>query len=183
MQYLLGNLPRKYLTELRSLKGLQAYPSSTKDHDPIDFSTGSVGLGAVAPAFSARWSRATPSCTSATSPPSASSRSWATPSWTRATSGKPSVEDHVQGLGNVLWIVDLNRQSLDRVIPGIRAAQLKSLFAGERLAGARVQVRPPARRRPSQRPDGEALRQRIDEMSNEEYQSLIRCTGDEARGR
>ena len=33
-------------------------------------------------------------------------------------------EDHVGDLGNVLWTVDLNRQSLDRVIPGIRADQL-----------------------------------------------------------
>lgn len=29
----------------------------------------------------------------------------------------------------VLWIVDLNRQSLDRVLPGVRVAQLKQLFA------------------------------------------------------
>ncbi|MEZ4730729.1 MAG: hypothetical protein R3E79_26685 [Caldilineaceae bacterium] len=33
-----------------------------------------------------------------------------------------------KGLDNLLWIVDLNRQSLDRVIPGIRAARLKRLF-------------------------------------------------------
>lgn len=33
------------------------------------------------------------------------------------------------GLGNVLWVVDLNRQSLDRVVPGIRAQQWQSLFA------------------------------------------------------
>src|SRR6476660_9786093 len=52
-QYLLGNLDRKYLTTLREYKGLQAYPSRTKDPDPIDFSTGSVGLGAVAPTFAA----------------------------------------------------------------------------------------------------------------------------------
>ena len=52
-QYLLGNLDRKYLTTLREYKGLQAYPSRTKDPDPVDFSTGSVGLGAVAPVFAA----------------------------------------------------------------------------------------------------------------------------------
>ena len=50
-QYLLGNLDKKYLTTLREYKGLQAYPSRTKDPDPVDFSTGSVGLGAVAPVF------------------------------------------------------------------------------------------------------------------------------------
>ena len=53
IQYLLGNLDRKYLTTLREFGGLQAYPSRTKDPDPVDFSTGSVGLGAVAPLFAA----------------------------------------------------------------------------------------------------------------------------------
>src|SRR6478752_10566561 len=52
-QYLLGNLDKAYLTTLREYKGLQAYPSRTKDPDPVDFSTGSVGLGAVAPVFAA----------------------------------------------------------------------------------------------------------------------------------
>ncbi|GCE24038.1 hypothetical protein KDK_78380 [Dictyobacter kobayashii] len=53
IQYLLGNLDQHYLQTLRAFKGLQAYPSRTKDPDPVDFSTGSVGLGAVAPAFAA----------------------------------------------------------------------------------------------------------------------------------
>jgi pyruvate dehydrogenase E1 component len=51
IQYLLGRLDKKYLTQLRSLGGLQSYPSRTKDPDPVDFSTGSVGLGAAAPLF------------------------------------------------------------------------------------------------------------------------------------
>ena len=54
VQYLLGNLDRSYLSNLRAFGGLQAYPSRTKDPDPVDFSTGSVGLGAVAPAFATR---------------------------------------------------------------------------------------------------------------------------------
>ena len=37
-------------------------------------------------------------------------------------------EEAIRGLNNVIWIVDLNRQSLDRVIPGVRAARLKALF-------------------------------------------------------
>ena len=53
IQYLLGQLPPEYLTMFRSYGGLQAYPSRTKDPDTVDFSTGSVGLGAVAPAFGA----------------------------------------------------------------------------------------------------------------------------------
>src|SRR5258708_252633 len=53
IQYLLGNLERRYITTLREFGGLQAYPSRTKDPDPVDFSTGSVGLGAAAPLFAA----------------------------------------------------------------------------------------------------------------------------------
>ena len=47
VQYLLGNLDRSYLSTLRAFGGLQSYPSRTKDPDGVDFSTGSVGLGAA----------------------------------------------------------------------------------------------------------------------------------------
>src|SRR5690348_16429137 len=65
IQYLLGNLDRSYLTKLRARGGLQSYPSRTKDPDEVDFSTGSVGLGAAAPRTApttsgsppARWTR------------------------------------------------------------------------------------------------------------------------------
>src|SRR5918911_4429228 len=53
IEYLLGRLPRSYLTTLRELGGLQAYPSRTKDVFPVDYSTGSVGLGSAAPLFGA----------------------------------------------------------------------------------------------------------------------------------
>src|SRR5205823_13819820 len=53
IEYLLGKLDRKYLTTLREFKGLQSYPSRLKDPVPADFSTGSVGIGATAPIWSA----------------------------------------------------------------------------------------------------------------------------------
>ena len=53
IKYLTGELERSYLTRLRDFGGMQAYPSRTKDPDVVDFSTGSVGLGAVAPLFAA----------------------------------------------------------------------------------------------------------------------------------
>src|SRR3954449_10928756 len=49
INYLLGRLDGEYLTTLRQFGGLQSYPSRTKDPDPVDYSTGSVGLGATAP--------------------------------------------------------------------------------------------------------------------------------------
>ena len=51
IKYLTGELDKSYLKRLRTLGGLQSYPSRTKDPDVADFSTGSVGLGAVAPLF------------------------------------------------------------------------------------------------------------------------------------
>ena len=172
VQYLLGNLDREYLTTLREFGGLQSYPSRTKDPDPVDFSTGSVGLGAVAPVFAAL------------------AASYAELKFGEVTSNRfisligdaeldegniweTVAEDAVSDLSNVIWIVDLNRQSLDRVIPGIKAARLKALFAG---AGWNVFEAKYGTWLESVM-DGEhgaALRARIDEMSNEEYQALIR---------
>ena len=82
----------------------------------------------------------------------------------------------------MLLIVDLNRQSLDRVVPGIRAAQLKRLFdaAGWHVLEAKYGRQLQAA---FARPGGDALRRRIDEMSNEEYQSLIRRRGADLRAR
>lgn len=181
IQYLLGNLDQQYLRTLREFKGIQAYPSRTKDPDPVDFSTGSVGLGAVAPAFAAVASR------------------YAHNHFGRVTSQRfvavigdaeldegsiweAAIDEALQGLGNVLLIVDLNRQSLDRVIPGIRATQLKRLFQAanwqvlEAKYGQQLQ-------HVFARPGGAALRRRIDEMSNEEYQSLLRRRGADIRTR
>src|ERR1700721_546917 len=53
INYLLGRLDERYLTELRAFGGLQSYPSRTKDPDPVDFSTGSVGIGATPPLWGA----------------------------------------------------------------------------------------------------------------------------------
>ena len=39
------------------------------------------------------------------------------------------IDPMVAQLGELLWIVDLNRQSLDRVVPNIAAARMESMFA------------------------------------------------------
>src|ERR671916_1091460 len=53
VNYLLGELDERYLTTLRAFGGLQSYPSRAKDPDPVDYSTGSVGIGATAPIWGA----------------------------------------------------------------------------------------------------------------------------------
>lgn len=53
INYLLGELDESRLTTLRAFGGLQSYPSRSKDPDPVDYSTGSVGIGATAPLWGA----------------------------------------------------------------------------------------------------------------------------------
>ena len=51
IHYLLGNQTLDKLQRFRGLGGVQSYPSRTKDTIPVDFSTGSVGLGVAITAF------------------------------------------------------------------------------------------------------------------------------------
>ncbi|HEU5423410.1 MAG TPA: transketolase C-terminal domain-containing protein [Nitrolancea sp.] len=181
VQYLLGNLDRAYLPTLRAYKGLQAYPSRTKDPEPVDFSTGSVGLGAVAPVFAALAHQYSLAHFGAVS----SGRFVAVLGDAELDEGnvwEAVAEEALSGLGNVLWIIDLNRQSLDRVVPGVRAARLKALFqaAGWQVVEAKYGHRLQA---VFAGPGGAALRRRIDDMSNEEYQALIRLDGAALRAR
>lgn len=51
IHYLMGNIDRERMKNFRGFGGVQSYPSRTKDHDHVDFSTGSVGLGVAITAF------------------------------------------------------------------------------------------------------------------------------------
>ena len=173
IQFLLGNLKPEYLKTLRAFHGLQAYPSRTKDPDGVDFSTGSVGLGAVAPNFASLVGEYLE-----THFPGDHSRGRYISLVGDAELDEGSVWESIAepaliDVGNVLWVVDLNRQSLDRIIPGIRVQVWREMFQangwhvvdakyGKRLQAAFAE------------PDGELLRQAIDDMSNEVYQRLLR---------
>jgi pyruvate dehydrogenase E1 component len=51
IHYLLGSQSLEALQNFRAFGGAQSYPSRTKDHIPVDFSTGSVGLGVAITLF------------------------------------------------------------------------------------------------------------------------------------
>jgi pyruvate dehydrogenase E1 component len=51
IHYLLGTQSREALENFRGFGGAQSYPSRTKDKIPVDFSTGSVGLGVAITLF------------------------------------------------------------------------------------------------------------------------------------
>lgn len=179
INYLLGDLDRSYLTRLRARGGLQSYPSRTKDPDRVDFSTGSVGLGAAAPLFAAVTRR----YVDAHFGPRDKSRFVAIIGDAELDEGniwEAVADPATQGLGNVLWVVDFNRQSLDRVVPGVRIEQWSRQFAA---AGWHVSTVKYGRklRAAFERPGGQALRQWIDAMPNEQYQALFGLGPKEAR--
>lgn len=183
IKYLTGELDRSYLTRLRDFGGLQAYPSRTKDPDVADFSTGSVGLGVVAPLFAA------------------AARRYVDAHFARGRDDEPRfialagdaeldegnvweaiTDPALHGLGNVMWIIDTNRQSLDRVVPEQKIKKLIDFFHGagwhvvEAKYGSLLQDA-------FARPGGEALRRHIDAMPNEHYQSLFGLSGPALRDR
>src|SRR4051794_22787207 len=175
INHLLGRLDAKYLTTLRQYGGLQSYPSRTKDPDPVDYSTGSVGLGATAPIWGALAHRYV-------------AGHFEVPRGGRqiALIGDAELDEGacweaiadpmVARLGEVIWVVDLNRQSLDRVVPDIAAGRLAAMFEAAGWHTVMVKYGPRLQRRP-------ALRARIDAMPNEEYQRLLRADARELRER
>src|SRR4051794_6834279 len=175
INHLLGRLDRRYLTTLRQFGGLQSYPSRTKDPDPVDYSTGSVGLGATAPIWGALAHRYV-------------AGHFEVPRGGRQIAlmgdaelgegacGEALAAPMVAKLGEVVWVVDLNRQSLDRVVPDIAAGRLASMFESAGWHCVMVKYGPRLQRRP-------ALRARIDAMPNEEYQRLLRADAPELRER
>jgi len=181
IKYLTGELDRSYLSMLRQLGGLQAYPSRTKDPDVADFSTGSVGLGAVAPLFSAATRRYVDDHFE-TRPPARFVAIAGDAELDEGNVWEAIADPSLQGLGNVMLVIDLNRQSLDRIIPGIQAKRLMSFFrdAGWHVAEAKYGNR---LLDAFDQPGGESIREHIDQMSNEEYQSLFAYAGAELRSR
>ena len=181
INYLLGELDQSYLPTLRALAGLQSYPSRVKDPDPVDYSTGSVGIGATAPVWGAVARRYLNSGIGAVG----TGRQYSLLGDAELDEGavwEAIADPGVAELGEVVWVVDMNRQSLDRVVPGIAADRLRGMFAA---AGWQVITLKYGHLLEElfARPGGEALRRRIDEMPNPEYQRLLRCSADELRSR
>ena len=173
INYLLGGLDASYLPRLRAFGGLQSYPSRTKDPDVVDFSTGSVGLGATAPVWAAVARRYAGTHFSV----SGVARQISLLGDAELDEGavwEAVVDPLVAKMGELLWVVDLNRQSLDRVVPDIAAQRLAGMF---QAAGWQVIILKYGNRLEQlfEQRGGPELRDRIDQMGNEEYQHLLRA--------
>ncbi|MBV9058065.1 MAG: pyruvate dehydrogenase [Pseudonocardiales bacterium] len=181
INYLLGELSEEYLATLRAFGGLQSYPSRSKDPDPVDYSTGSVGIGATAPIWGALARR----YIEATVGGAGTGRQYSLLGDAELDEGavwEAILEPSVAELGEIVWVVDLNRQSLDRVVPNIAAGRLQGMFAS---AGWQVLTVKYGHLLEElfTRPGGNELRTRIDQMPNPEYQRLLRCTPIQLRER
>jgi pyruvate dehydrogenase E1 component len=181
INYLLGELDEKYLPTLRAFGGLQSYPSRAKDPDPVDYSTGSVGIGATAPIWGALARRYAEAAVGG----AGTGRQYSLLGDAELDEGavwEAIGDPAVAQLGEIVWVVDLNRQSLDRIVPDIAAGRLQGMFTS---AGWQVLTVKYGHLLEElfTRPGGPELRARIDEMPNPEYQRLLRCTPAELRER
>ncbi|OBF26067.1 pyruvate dehydrogenase [Mycobacterium sp. ACS1612] len=181
INYLLGELDEAYLPRLREFGGLQSYPSRSKDPDPVDYSTGSVGIGATAPIWGALARRYVESTLGG----AGTGRQYSLLGDAELDEGavwEAILDPAVAELGEIVWIVDLNRQSLDRVVPILAADRLQRMFGAAgwqvltiKYGGLLEEL--------FARPGGDALRARIDAMPNPEYQRLLRCDAAQLRER
>jgi pyruvate dehydrogenase E1 component len=173
INYLLGDLNESYLPTLRAKGGLQSYPSRLKDPDTVDFSTGSVGIGATAALWAALAHRYVQSQFAETPPAARFVSLLGDAELDEGAIWEAVADPSVARLGELLWVIDLNRQSLDRVVPDIQIQRLQGMFEA---AGWQV-VTLKWGRLVSElfaRPGGGELRHRLEEMPNEEYQRLLR---------
>ena len=174
IQYLLGRQTKENLERFRAVGGAQAYPSRTKDTDDVDISTGSMGMGAAQTIFSSLVQDYI------------QQRGW--------LDGHRPLSRHVaivgdaeldegnvfeglfegwkHGLRNVWWVIDYNRQSLDRVVEDQLVSRMHQMFGmldwnviilkyGRMLEAAFA------------RPGGQALRDWIDNCPNTLYSALV----------
>ena len=114
IHYLLGSQTLEQLKNFRGFGGMQSYPSRTKDKIPVDFSTGSVGLGVAITAFA---SLVQDYLTAHGLMDEADrGRFVALIGDAELDEGniyEALIEAHKHDIRNCWWIVDYNRQSLD----------------------------------------------------------------------
>lgn len=137
LMHLMGLLPREAMSRLREYKGPQPYPTELKNPRFVDYTTSSEGLGVACTIYDAygakHFDRA---LAKRLGRPSISARYWAHVGDGELTEGQIDESLYDAGrwrLDNLVWIVDLNRQSLDRVMDdsGQLARWVAAKFAGQ----------------------------------------------------
>ncbi|MDQ3143634.1 MAG: transketolase, partial [Pseudomonadota bacterium] len=170
IHYLLGSQSLDQVQNFRGFGGMQSYPSRTKDRIPVDFSTGSVGLGVAITAFA---SLVQDYLTAHGMMEKADrGRFVALIGDAELDEGniyECLIEGYKHDIRNCWWIVDYNRQSLDATSADRMFERFDEIFAscgwrtvelryGKRL-GAAVAKHP-------------ALKQWLDSLPNADFAAL-----------
>ena len=173
IQYILGNQTLENIEGLRDFGGAQSYPSRTKDSDDVDFSTGSVGLGAAHTVFSSivqdyvRLKKIAPQHLP-------EGRMIAVVGDAELDEGnmyEALLEGWKKDIANVWWVIDYNRQSLDSVISDRIFGRFDQLFEN---MGWRVVTMKYGKLLQQEfiKPGGAALQDWIDNCPNSLYSAL-----------
>jgi pyruvate dehydrogenase E1 component len=177
IQYLLGWQTREKMQDFRAYKGVQSYPSRTKDTADVDYSTGSVGLGVAQILFGSLvqdyvrahgWGLSRPE-----------GRMIALAGDAELDEGnifEALLEGWKQDLRNCWWIIDYNRQSLDAFVrEGLweRYEQLFKAFGWDVVILKYGSLQQAAFKEPG----GARLKQWIDSCPNSLYSVLVFAGG------
>lgn len=172
IHYLLGNQSLEQLQRFRALGGPQSYPSRTKDNIPVDFSTGSVGLGVAITAFSSLvqdYMIAHGHMAEAEA-----GRMIALVGDAELDEGniyECLIEGYKHDIRNCWWVVDYNRQSLDSTTADRMFRRFDDIFE---TCGWRVITLKHGKlqRAAFARPGGKSIEEWIDSCPNAEFAVL-----------
>ncbi len=170
--YMLGQQTRDQLERFRGLGGAQSYPSRTKDQIPVDFSTGSVGLGVAATVFSSLtqdYLIAHGALAEADA-----GRMIALLGDAELDEGniyECLIEGYKHDVRNCWWIVDYNRQSLDHTTADRMFRRFDDIFE---TCGWRVMTLKYGKRQRAAfaKPGGASLQEWIDTCPNVDFAVL-----------
>jgi len=171
LMYLMGMQDRVSLERFRALGGAQSYPSRTKDKPPVDFSTGSVGLGVGATLFASLVQDYLETHKLLATPPGRMVALIGDAELDEGNVFEALLEGWKHEVRNVWWVIDYNRQSLDGVVADKLFQKIHSFFGS---VGWNVVTLKYGRllEEAFARPGGEALRDWIDECPNDVYSAL-----------
>ena len=172
IHYLLGNQSLDQLQRFRGIGGAQSYPSRTKDRIPVDFSTGSVGLGVAVTAFASLVQDYL--IAHGQMAEAEAGRMIALMGDAELDEGniyECLIEAYKQDIRNCWWIVDYNRQSLDSTTADRMFARFDDIFE---TCGWRVVTLKHGKhqRAAFKRPGGKAIEEWIDNCPNAQFAAL-----------
>ncbi|GAB5482934.1 MAG: pyruvate dehydrogenase E1 component [Parasphingorhabdus sp.] len=172
IHYLLGNQTQEKLERFRGLGGVQSYPSRTKDSIPVDFSTGSVGLGVAVTAFSSLMQDYL--IAHGQLEESDAGRMIALMGDAELDEGniyECLIEAYKHDIRNCWWVVDYNRQSLDSTTADRMFRRFDDIFE---TCGWRVVTLKYGKRQQAafNKPGGKTLEQWIENCPNADFAAL-----------